>query len=288
MRDDFAIFILTHGRPYNILTAKTLKTCGNTNKIYYVIDDEDKYADRYFWNFGEENVIMFDKKKKSLEFDTMDLSDDRRAIVYARNACFDIAKDLGLKYFLELDDDYTTFRSRLFDGEKLNTVYVRDFDSIVDAMLEFLDTTNALTVAFSQTGDFIGGIGSKVYKERLTRKAMNAFFCRTDRKFDFIGRINEDVNTYVNLGSRGYLLFTIADMTLNQLDTQNNDGGMTDLYLDSGTYVKSFYTVMCNPSSVKIGEMGDGHSRIHHFIEWNKAVPKIISDRYKKEEKKCH
>lgn len=288
MRDDFAIFILTHGRADNVITAKTLVKCGNTNKVYYVIDNEDDQADKYRSNFGAENVIMFDKYKKSLEFDTMDiLSRDRRAIVYARNACFDIAKDLGLKYFLELDDDYTEFRSRVWDGEKLTSIYVKDLDSIVDVMLEFLDSTNALTVAFSQTGDFIGGIGSKVYNERLTRKAMNSFFCRTDRKFDFIGRINEDVNTYVSLGSRGELLFTIADISLNQLDSQSNKGGMTGLYLDAGTYVKSFFTVVANPSCVKISEMGDGHRRIHHLINWECAVPKIISDKFKKEDVSC-
>ena len=285
MRDDFAIFILTHVRADNVVTTKTLETCGNTNKVYYIIDNEDDQADKYRANFGAENVIMFDKLKKSKEFDTMDVANrDRRAIVYARNACFDIAKDLGLTYFLELDDDYTTFRSRAWDGKKLNTVYVRDLDAICDAMIEFLDTSKCLTVAFSQTGDFIGGTGSKMFNDRLTRKAMNSFFCRTDRKFDFIGRINEDVNTYVSLGSKGELLFTIADISLNQLDTQRNKGGMTGLYLDAGTYVKSFFTVVANPSCVKISEMGDGHRRIHHLINWECAVPKIISDKFKKEE----
>lgn len=284
MRKDFAIFILTHGRPDSVVTAKTLSQCGNTNRIYYIIDNEDKYADKYYWNFGRDNVIMFDKLAKSAQFDTMDITigRDRRSIVYARNACFDIAKDIGLKYFLELDDDYTTFRSRIFDGDKLSTVYVRDFDSVVDEMITFLETTNALTVTFSQTGDFIGGCGSKVYKERLTRKAMNSFFCKTDKPFNFIGRINEDVNTYVLLGSRGELMFTVADIALNQLTTQKNTGGMSDLYLDSGTYVKSFYTVMANPSCVKISEMGDTHRRIHHRINWEHAVPKIVSSRYKK------
>lgn len=285
MRDDFAIFILTHGRPYNVVTTRTLKECGNTNRVYYIIDNEDKYADRYYWNFGKENVIMFDKYKKSLEFDTMDqiANRDRRAIVYARNACFDIAEDLGIKYFLELDDDYTTFRSRVYENNMLSTIYVRDFDAVVDATIDFLDESNALTVAFSQTGDFIGGVGSKVYKEKLTRKAMNSFFCRTDRRFDFIGRINEDVNTYVLLGSRGELLFTVADIALNQLATQKNSGGMSELYLDVGTYVKSFFTVIANPSSVKIAEMGDGNYRIHHLINWEHTTPKIVSSKYRKE-----
>lgn len=283
MRNDFAIFILTHGRPNKVVTLDTLVKSGNTNKVYLVVDNEDSLLDSYYANFGKSNVIVFDKKKKSTEFDTMDLSDDRRAIVYARNACFDIAEKLGIRYFLELDDDYTVFRSRVWDGKKLATWYLRDFDAVVDEMLEFLDTSGAITVAFSQTGDFIGGVGSKVYKERLTRKAMNSFFCDTTKRFDFIGRINEDVNTYVLLGSRGKLLFTIADMSLNQLTTQHWSGGMSELYLDSGTYVKSFYSVIANPSSIKIYEMGDTHKRIHHNINWEHAVPKIVSSRFRKE-----
>ena len=156
-------------------------------------------------------------------------------------------------------------------------------DSVIDTVLEFLETSGAHTVAFSQIGDFIGGIGSRVYKARLSRKAMNSFFCKTDRKFDFVGRINEDVNTYVSLGSKGYLLFTIADMSLNQLGSQANSGGMTDLYLNLGTYVKSFYTIIGNPSCVKIADMGCNHKRIHHLISWENAVPKIISDKFRKE-----
>lgn len=282
MRNDFAIFILTHGRPNNVLTAKTLEKVNNTNRVYYVIDNEDKCAEQYYQNFGRENVIMFDKLKKSKEFDTMDLSDNRKAIVYARNACFDIAEQLGIKYFLELDDDYTKFRSRIFDGEKLTSIYVKDFDSIVDCMIDFLDETNALTVAFSQTGDFIGGTESHIYTVKLKRKAMNSFFCRTDRRFDFVGRVNEDVNSYVSYGARGELLLTIADISLNQCDTQQNKGGMSELYLDNGTYVKSFYSVMIAPSAVKLAQMGCGHKRIHHLISWENAVPKIISSRFRK------
>lgn len=282
-RSDFAIFILTHGRADNVITYETLKKCGNTNKVYFICDNEDKQLDKYYENFGKENVIVFDKLAKSKEFDTMDVSDrDRRAIVYARNASFDIAKNLGLTYFLELDDDYTEFRSRVWDGEKLSSIYLKDMDAVVDATIEFLEISGAITVAWAQTGDFIGGKNSRVFKEKCTRKAMNSFFCKTDRKFDFIGRINEDVNTYASLGSKGKLLFTVVDMTLNQVDTQRNSGGMSDLYFNTGTYVKSFFTVIANPSSVKIYEMGCGHKRIHHFVDWEYTTPKIISDRFKK------
>lgn len=52
---------------------------------------------------------MFDKPKIAKTFDEADNFDDRRAIVYARNACFQIARKLGYKYFIELDDDYDVF-----------------------------------------------------------------------------------------------------------------------------------------------------------------------------------
>ena len=283
MRDDFVAFILTHGRPEKVYTVEALKNAGYTGKVILVIDNEDKTADKYYEMYGKENVVMFDKLKKSTEFDTIDRGKDRRAIVYARNACFDIAKDLGYKYFLELDDDYTNFRQRFVkeDGQ-LGTWYLKDFDAVVDSMLEFLETSGATTVAFAQTGDFIGGKDSKVFKDRLARKAMNSFFCSTEKPFNFIGRINEDVNTYVNLGSKGNLFFTVADMSLDQMQTQANSGGMTELYLNAGTYIKTFFTIISNPSSVKVCTVGISHPRIHHRIDWERAVPKIISSHYKK------
>lgn len=36
---------------------------------------------------------------------------------------------------------------------------------------------------------------------------------------------------------------------------QKNKGGMSDVYIDKGTYLKSFYSVMFAPSCVKIGLM---------------------------------
>ena len=261
MRADFAIFILTHGRADNIITLKALERAGNTNRIYFICDNEDSQLQKYYDNFGKENVIVFDKLAKSHTCDTMDLVESRNIVLFARNSCFEIAQKLGITYFLELDDDYTIFRSRSWDGSKLNTVYCQDFDAVVDATIEFLEVSGATTVAFGQTGDFIGGKDCKLYREKLLRKAMNSFFCKVDRPFEFYGRINEDVNAYVSLGKRGKLFFTVADMTLNQQDTQQNAGGLTDAYLQMGTYVKSFYTVMDNPSCVKVADMGVGHRR---------------------------
>lgn len=278
----FVVFILTHGRAYNMHTYRALKNSGYTGDIIFVVDNEDSMVKDYQELYGIENVYVFDKLKKSKEVDPMDLSEDRRAILYARCACFDIAEELGYDYFLELDDDYANFRSRVINGDSLDTVYIKDFDSLVNIVLEFLEVSNAHTVALSQIGDFIGGKNSKMCKDRLSRKAMNAFFCKTSRRFNWFGRMNEDVSTYITLGSRGYLFFTISDVSIDQLATQSLSGGMSSSYADSGTYVKTFYTIMSAPSCVKMYTIGVTHKRFHHLIDWNSAVPKIISSRYKK------
>ncbi|QIK58827.1 hypothetical protein G7050_02800 [Dysgonomonas sp. HDW5A] len=279
---DFAVFILTHGRPTKVHTYSSLLKCGYTGRIYIVIDNEDIQAEAYKQAYGDK-VIVFDKKAISDTFDEGDNFEDRRAIVYARNACFEIAKNLGIKYFMQLDDDYTAFSYRFTSKGKYLHRSMKNIDVIFDAMLDYYKTINVKSIAMAQSGDFIGGENGQFGKGRkLFRKCMNTFLCSTDRPFQFVGRINEDVNTYTNVQSRGNVFLTLSNIAINQLSTQSNSGGMTELYLDSGTYVKSFYTVMYAPSCCKIVPMGETHRRLHHRISWKNAVPVIINESHKK------
>ena len=130
VRDNFAIFILSHGRADNMLTLKTLDRCGYTGKWYIIIDNEDKQADLYYSNFGKDRVVMFDKKEKAKTTDTMDLQEKRNIVLFARNSCHDIAKSLGLDYFLVLDDDYTEFRMRFDKNGVFSSLYLAMISSI--------------------------------------------------------------------------------------------------------------------------------------------------------------
>jgi hypothetical protein len=277
MAANFAVFILTHGRPKKVLTYKTLRHHGYTGPIYIVIDNEDQMADEYCALFGDK-VFVINKRKIAMWIDEGDNFEDRRAIIYARNACFILAQKLGLDYFIELDDDYYVFCYRTEAGGKI----IRNLDRVFRALVDFLSSSEKISsVAFSQGGDHIGGYDPT---KQVSRKAMNSFVCATRRPFIFSGRINEDVNTYINLGGRGQLFFTIMNIQLDQKDTQSNSGGMTELYLESGTYIKSFYSVMYNPSCVSVGVIRGKHVRLHHRINWGSAVPVIIEEKYRKVE----
>jgi hypothetical protein len=274
MENNFAVFILTHGRPDNVKTYTTLKKCGYTGPIYFIVDNEDKHINNYQKNYGIDNVKIFDKKLMADEIDEGNNFDNRKVIIHARNASFKIAQEIGIKYFVQMDDDYYYFGYRYETGAKI----IKNLDNVFNIMLDFYKSVNVKSIAFSQGGDHIGGFSGI----KLKRKCMNSFFCSTDRPFQFVGSINEDVNTYTTLGSRGDVFFTFTNIQLDQKDTQSNNGGMTDEYALTGTYVKSFHSVMMQPSSVKASMMNSNNKRIHHSIKWNNTTPMIISNQHKK------
>lgn len=283
MRSDFAAFILTNGRPDSVLTLTALRSHGYTGEVYLIVDDEDKTLPRYRELFGS-RVIVFSKEDIAHRFDEADNFDDRRAIFYARNACFDLAEQLGVKYFIQLDDDYSAFSLRL--DKDLSYIYRRSppLDRVFEVLLSYYEAIPAKTICFSQGGDYIGGEGNKSVGDIATkRKAMNTFICSTERRIEFVGRVNEDVNTYVLAALRGELMLTIMPVQIVQRNTQRGKGGMSEIYLEAGTYSKSFYSVMMAPACVSIASMGEVNRRLHHKVDWRHAAVQILPERYRKD-----
>jgi hypothetical protein len=285
--EQLAVFILTHKRPDRVFTTASLKRHGWTGPVYYIVDDEDPTVDEYRKNFGEDKVIMFSKEE---EEKTMDLFDNhtgnRGTITYVRNAAFHIAEKLGYRYFIQLDDDYAFFALTRDTRGRFHRKPIRNLDEVLHTLLDYYKSLppHVLSLAMAQGGDFLGGSqGSMAKNLKMRRKAMNSFICDVKRPFKFRGRMNEDVNTYVSLQARGFVFFTTPLCHLTQHATQSNAGGITELYKAFGTYAKSMYTVMSNPSCVKVGVMGSRFPRIHHQINWRYAAPKIISPDYRKE-----
>lgn len=224
--DDFAVFILTHGRPDRVSTYSTLMRGGYAGRLYIIIDNEDRTADRYYEKFGDQ-VIMFDKYAVSRTFDEADNFGDRRSVVYARNASFEIAERLGIRYFMQLDDDYKDFAYKI--GGSYNSIHgkrIRDLNKTFYYLLEYYKSIPAKSIAIAQGGDFMGGLENKIDKDiRRRRKCMNTFMLSTGRPFKFVCRINEDVTTYTWYQSTGALFLTFPLIAIEQERTQKGSGG---------------------------------------------------------------
>lgn len=279
---EFIVFILTYGRGDNVVTYQSLRKAGYNGRIVMVCSDDDKQLPKYKEKYGED-VVVFSKEDYVEGYDLMDNFGERRAILFARNACFDIAERLGYEYFIEMDDDFTAFNYRVPQGRILRAFPIKSISNIFQLYFTYMEAIGANTIAFAQPGDFIGGAGN-VFPQRIMsrRKVMNLFFLTTKRRFKFSGMMNEDVTTYTTLGSRGELFLTVPHCTLTQQISQKSSGGMSEYYKDGGTYQKTMYSIMSHPSSIRIREMGWHFRRIHHNINWNRTVPRIIREEYKK------
>lgn len=283
--DDFCAFILSHGRPNNIKTLDTLNRHGYTGKVYIVVDDLDESLEEYQSLHGDQ-VLVFSKAEISKKFDRATNNDKMNTVVYARNACFDLARQVGCRYFVQLDDDYTSFAFRFDENLVYSYKQIRNLDKAFATVLEYFKATPFASIAISQGVDWIGGSESPFAQKIMTkRKAMNSFFCDTEKEFMFEGNINEDVNTYTYRQRQGLPFLTLFNIDLNQMTTQAQAGGMTDIYLDSGTYVKSFFSILFAPSCVTVGQIqstASSDTRLHHSVAWENTAPKIIKERYRK------
>jgi len=279
MREDFCALILSYNRAGNIPTIESLERHGYTGDWYIVIDSPDD-IEPYINEYGEDKVIYFDKDDTQPDLDRGDNFNRRNSILYARYQSFKIARDLGYDYFIQLDDDYTTFEYRFGANYEYG---LRDraenLDKVFEASIEYLDRADLDTICMSQGGDWIGGESAHIANDGTVgtkRKAMNSFICKSDKQFDFRGSINEDVNTYTRAQQYGKIFLTHNIVSLEQERTQENEGGLSDLYEAEGTYIKSFYTILYAPSATKLSKMGEASNRIHHKISWRNAVPKIV------------
>jgi hypothetical protein len=276
--EDFIVFIGTHGRPNNVYTYKTIRDQGYTGDICLLIDNEDQSIEQYKKHFPDNEIYVFDKQKVADEIDVADNFPDKRSTVYFRTASFEIAKKLGKKGFVQLDDDYLKFYFKVVKDNKLKSILVQNLNNVFLYYIKFLENTNVLSIAMAQGGDYCGGMGNTYITHGFKRKAMNSFFCLTDRPFKFCSKLNEDVNTYLELQRTGAIFLTNPIVSLIQVQTQLTDEGMSTIYREQGTYVKSFYSVIYYPSAARCSRR---FNRIHHTITWDNVCPVIIRERIK-------
>ena len=56
---DFAVFILSHGRPDRVITYDTIRREGYTGPIYLIIDSGDETKDQYINKYGDQLNGLF-------------------------------------------------------------------------------------------------------------------------------------------------------------------------------------------------------------------------------------
>lgn len=279
----YGVFILSHGRPDKQLTYTTLRREGYTGPIRIVCDDEDSTVEQYKKNFPGE-VLVFHKLDAIAKTETFYNQPYHKAVIYARGTLYDYSKELGWTHFIMMDDDYyhIYFKWNHYYKEvgltRFKGMEAQRLDELFDATFDLLACSSASTISYAQGGDTMGGSSGKAGTHFYSRKAMNSHFVDVSKPLQFRGFVNEDVNLYAEAPMNKFI-FQSNRVSVDPAHTQQYGGGATDMYLAFGTYVKSFMSVICAPSAVKVKMLGP---RIHHLVKTKNVAPVLISGRWKK------
>lgn len=287
--DTVCVFVISNRRPDEVTTVDgALAGTPYSGPWFIVLDDEDPTRDQYERRYGADRIIVFPKQET---MDSFDLGDNfgLSGSCVPRAALWNIAREKGYRYFLALDDDYPYFDYQFTgDDRPLHGLHrPKSLDEVLAIMLDWFKKLppRVLTLSIIQKGELIGGWANQTVDAiKIKRKVMNFFLCDIERPFTFPGRLNEDVNAYTEIQRRGYPMFSINLIALDQRPTQQTKGGLTDDYIQHGTYVKTFYSIMRCPSGVKVSMLIDRNvnPRIHHKVNYNRIAPAIIPEKYRR------
>lgn len=281
------VVILTHGRPKNQLTLKSLRRAGYTGDVVLLLDNEDKSIPEYVecLNSGEYGdkveIVVFDKQAVIMQTDTAESRPFRQFAVFARNAAELLAKERGWDYFCACDDDIIKFRHRYDDGEHIRSMIVTDFDSVLKEHLKLLEFAGVATMSFGITSSFMLGQTMDLTSSRF-RICFNFYLRNTEYTVDWSLNMWEDVITSVLCNMRGQVWLQSPYIQMDMMPiSASNSGGNSDVYKVTSKFRQEFYTIVACPSVFAL-KYRTASGNIVPMTHYDNVCGKIISNKYRR------
>lgn len=281
MRNDFAVFIITHGRPNNQKTLKMLQENGYTGQYYLVLDDQDKTIQQYLDNYGPEHIIVFNKNLFIRNQDTGFQKPVAKFAVYARNAVETIAKMLDYKYFMVWDDDIYNIRMRYDENGSLKSSKITGLiDTIFEKCIQYVENTNIACLTFGVVNIYRNGVAAVNKWSDAFRLGVNCFLRNTNYHVQWRLNMCEDLITPLEDSVRGNVWLTFTPIQIDVSDFAGKvEGGNTDTYRTFDEFKINFLPVMVHPSCTEVCFFKDHFKTVTHG---SVALNKIISGDFKR------
>lgn len=287
MRDDFAIFICTHGRPDKQLTLKALLESNYTGKYYLVLDDTDKTIQRYIDNYGADKIIVFDKNHYINTVDTASNNPSYKCILYAKCAVEDIAKELNLSCFVIADDDLITFYLRWAEGKVLRSSKIYNMDKVLENIADFVIENNTTLVGIGHGGIYFEGASVMQNSNIINLCSPYNFIVRNTKcPVSWTSWFGEDDVTTIFYSSRGHKVLLLPQMQLVIVPSGSEaEAGMQEVYQNNSRFTLMFYIFMHNPTGIDLTIKTDRKTKVWRWDilrRQDNVHPRIISSKYKK------
>ncbi len=239
-RIDYAVFIISHGRPneqktYNFLNSK------NVPNLFIVCDDVDSSLEEYKKNYGEK-VLVFHKQKYMDELDAFYNDPTPSRCTYARNASTDFGVSMGYRFFAILDDDMSSVRIRTEEMERS----VDDIDGAFQAVFRFIRDAGLYMYMGAISSSFFGG-----FKHELLYSGGCAFFCDATKRVTWLSQYYEDMVTPNAYNRVGKIICSTRHLHFNFITDGSNSGGI-DYEGQRQRYNFSLGSLIGSPAELKI------------------------------------
>lgn len=279
MKNDYAVFIISHKRP-EVETLKALQKSGYNGEYFIVIDDTDPTIEEYKSRYGE-HLLVFNKEEIWKNTDTIDNFKIMTCCTYSRNYCIKAAKEKGYKYLVNLDDDIKMFKFRFVQGEKLAISSIKDIGKVFEEYIKFMETAQLTCSGFIMAGKLIGGKKNLLVDSCFYSRPTNCFIMKASTPY-FKGTYYEDAIYAIQNNKQGYLTYALMPVVIYGTPPMKNHdgGGMTAAYEEQNEFTQYFHIKVAEPTSIKLKVCNNGKVKTT-FLE-NFFVPKILNEEVKK------
>ena len=276
---NFAVFIITHGRPHNQKTLQLLVEMNYTGKVYLVVDDQDNTVDEYKALYGDK-VVVFSKDTYVAYTDTGLHTPFKKFAVFARNAVEDLAVLLGLDYFMVFDDDIINLRIRYdIDGSLKSRKLTGIIDDVFNACIRFMENSNLHCTSFGFCNVYRSGVECLYKENSRNRLCAEAFIRDTKIKVDWRLNMVEDLITSLDYNRAGIPWLQIIPVQVEICMSEGTvEGGNSEAYNNFGLFRLNFMPTIAYPDCNKVTFH---HNKWHTTLSAKHSVPKIISASFK-------
>ena len=272
MRNDFAFVILCWKRPDKLHTLKLLKKLNYQGAVYFAIDNDDPTKEDYI-SVAEKNGIKYFTFDKDVNVsDQMFNNNLKSGAVCTRKVVENVIRDKGYRFFCVLDDDYVN----IYDKDN-KQITLSTLNNLINASCDILQRIPFVSViSLAQGGECVGGKQDFYNKSKFKLKAMNWWFCDTQKPIEYKGFMNDDVNAGILLNKFGN--FSVQYGGLFIIQAMQKTGGMKNV---CAMYQKATFSIMLEPSFVRLGYLMNytgkrPTKRIYHKILREFAYPYIV------------
>lgn len=272
------IFVPSYHRPDNIKTAHFLQARDwDMSKVHIFIDSETDDQNEYAVTcskFGC-NLHVFNMDDARSRYDYVHRgSPSLRSAGQARNTFQDFAQANGIDFYCVQDDD-TQYMEVL--DKKRRRAEGDDIALVFAEIEQFMRKRHIGVFALPQNGDLLSG-HERFMRYTYKRKVMNCTFYllpyiyRGER-----GVQDDDTSMFCGILNAG--LFTgsaVVGLTLQQVQSAKQEGGLTDLYNECKLLNKALVCPIQWPSAIHAQKQVMNGNRIHHRIEYRYLSPCVM------------